>query len=196
MKNLQAKTSRAKLILSADAHAAYRHRLRLPARPAPQVAILRRVAVVAKEYQSCYNASMKKKVILRDGVFVHEADVLCRELEQAGVPFELCQVSKDGAGIVESHRNNWSTALGTVVNYFNQGGLGVYLRILVLPEDLDRANAVLAPKPRARHRINFVFWGIVIFFVFLFLFYRDIQKRRDIQMRERYGIGNGHVVEE
>ena len=139
---------------------------------------------------------MENKVILRDGVFVHEADALCRELEQAGVPFELRQVSKEGAGIVESHRNNWSTALGTVVNYFNQGGLGVYLRILVLPEDLDRANAVLAPKPSARHRINFVFWGIVIFFVFLFLFYRDIQKRRDIQMRERYGIGNGHVFEE
>ena len=136
------------------------------------------------------------KAILRDGVFVHEADALCRELEQAGVPFELRQVSKESAGIVESHRNNWSTALGTVVNYFNQGGLGVYLRILVLPEDLDRANAVLAPKPRARHRINFVFWGIVIFFVFLFLFYRDIQKRRDIQMRERYGIGNGPVAEE
>ena len=139
---------------------------------------------------------MENKVILRDGVFVHEADALCRELEQAGVPFELRQVSKEGAGIVESHRLNWSTALGTVVNYFNQGGLGVYLRILVLPEDLDRANAALAPKPKARHIINFVFWGIVIFFVFLFLFYRDIQKRRGIQIRERYGIGNGPVVEE
>ena len=133
---------------------------------------------------------MKNKVILRDGVFVHEAEALCRELEQAGVPFELCQVSKEGAGIVESHRNNWSTALGTVLNYFNQGGLGVYLRILVSPEYLDRANAALAPKPRPRHIINFVFWGIVIFFVFLFLFYRDIQMRRDNQMRDRHGIGN------
>ncbi len=133
---------------------------------------------------------MKNKVILRDGVFVHEAEALCRELEQAGVPFELCQVSKEGAGIVESHRNNWSTALGTVVNYFNQGGLGVYLRILVSPEYLDRANAALAPKPKPRHIINFVFWGIVIFFVFLFLFYRDIQMRRDNQMRDRHGIGD------
>ena len=133
---------------------------------------------------------MENKVILRDGVFVHEADALCRELEQAGVPFELRQVSKEGAGIVESHRNNWSTAFGTVVNYFNQGGLGVYLRILVLPEDLDRANVALAPKPRTRHTINFFFWGIVIFFVFLFLFYRDIQ------MRERHGIGNDPAVEE
>ena len=133
---------------------------------------------------------MENKVILRDGVFVHEADALCRELEQAGVPFELRQVSKEGAGIVESHRNNWSTALGTVVNYFNQGGLGVYLRILVLPEDLDRANAALAPKPKARHIISFVFWGIVIFFVLLFLFYRDIQ------MRERHEIGNYPAAEE
>ena len=111
---------------------------------------------------------MENKVILRDGVFVHEAEALCRELEQAGVPFELCQVSKEGAGIVESHRNNWSTALGTVVNYFNQGGLGVYLRILVLPEDLDRANVALAPKSTRFHMrfnrrklVRLVLWGIV-----------------------------------
>ena len=130
------------------------------------------------------------KAILRDGVFVHEADALCRELEQAGVPFELRQVSKEGAGIVESHRNNWSTALGTVVNYFNQGGLGVYLRILVLPEDLDRANAALAPRPRTRRRINLVFWGIVVLCVFLYLLHRDIKTR------ESNGIGNCPSAEE
>ena len=33
--------------------AAHRHSLRLPARPAPQVAVYRRGAVVAKEYQFC-----------------------------------------------------------------------------------------------------------------------------------------------
>ena len=62
---------------------------------------------------------MKNKVILRDGVFVHEADALCRELEQAGVPFELCQVSKDGAGFVfgtpldaDAYENRIVTAKG------------------------------------------------------------------------------------
>ena len=132
----------------------------------------------------------RDKVVLRDGVFVHEADAICQELERASVPFVVCQVSKEDAGIVESHRNNWSTALGTVMNYFNQGGLGVYLRILVLPEDLDRANAALAPKPRVIRRINFVFWGIVILFVFLFLFYRDIQ------IRERLEVDKEPVSEE
>ena len=87
------------------------------------------------------------KAVLRDGVFVHEADEICRKLEREGIPFEICQVSKDSAGIIESHKNNWSTALGSVVNYFNQGGLGVYLRIIVKSEDLDRANAALEPKP-------------------------------------------------
>ena len=129
-------------------------------------------------------------VVLRDGVFVHEADAICRELEQAGVPFVVSQVSKEGAGIVESHRNNWSTALGMVMNYFNQGGLGVYLRILVSPEDFDRANAALAPKPRAKRRINFVFWGIVIVIAFLYLYVRDMQ------IRERLKIDKEPDVEE
>ena len=120
-------------------------------------------------------------VVLRDGVFVHEAGDICRELEQAGVPFVVSQVSKEGAGIVESHRNNWSTALGTVMNYFNQGGLGVYLRILVSPADLDRANAALAPKPRAKRRINFVFWGIVIIIAFIYLYVRDVQIRERLR---------------
>ena len=132
----------------------------------------------------------RDRVVLRDGVFVHEADAICRELEQAGVPFVVSQVSKEGAGIVESHRNNWSTALGTVMNYFNQGGLGVYLRILVSPADLDRANAALAPKPRPRRRINFVFWGIVIVIAFLYLYVRDMQ------IRERLKIDKGPSVEE
>ena len=55
----------------------------------------------------------RDKVVLRDGVFVHEADAICQELERASVPFVVSQVSKEDAGIVESHRNNWSSPTGT-----------------------------------------------------------------------------------
>ena len=84
------------------------------------------------------------KVVLRDGVYVHEAEAICRELERANIPFELCHVSKEGAGIVESHKNNWATDPSVVSNCFSHGGLGVYLRILVHPEDVERANEALS----------------------------------------------------
>ena len=111
------------------------------------------------------------KAVLRDGVFVHEADEICRKLEREGIPFEICQVSKDSAGIIESHKNNWSTALGSVVNYFNQGGLGVYLRIIVKSEDLDRANAALESKPTnggTRNDKTVLLWVIIIAATVLF----------------------------
>lgn len=126
------------------------------------------------------------RMVLRDGVLVHEAEELCRRLEKANVPFELSQVSRDDAGIVESHQNNWSTALGTVMNYFNQGGLGVFLRILVRPKDFERANSALniesAPvsesdrKRLSRRRILIV--GLFIFaLVFAYLFEKDVRQR-------------------
>ena len=113
------------------------------------------------------------KVLLLDGVFVHEAQKVCSKLESAGVPFELCHVSKDDAGIVESHKNNWSTALGSVVNYFNQGGLGVYLRIFVKPEDVDRANAALAQESAPRRKMTkeeVLVWIFVIAGILLFVY--------------------------
>ena len=125
-------------------------------------------------------------VVLRDGVLVHEIEDLCRRLEKANVPFELSQVSRDDAGIVESHRNNWSTALGSVMNYFNQGGVGVFLRILVRPEDFERADAALniesAPMSESdRKRLSRRRLLIVVLFifalVFAFLFVKDVQQR-------------------
>ena len=89
------------------------------------------------------------------------------------IPFELCHVSKEGAGIVESHKNNWATALCIVSNYFNQGGLGVYLRILVHPEDVDRANATLSPKEGKRAKTDaktIVMWVVIAAAVFLFIY--------------------------
>ena len=35
--------------------------------------------------------------ILRDGVFVHEAEAICRRLEKAGIPFGVRQVSQEDA---------------------------------------------------------------------------------------------------
>ena len=122
------------------------------------------------------------KAVLRDGVFVHEADEICRKLEREGIPFEICQVSKDSAGIIESHKNNWSTALGSVVNYFNQGGLGVYLRIIVKSEDLDRANAALEPKPTnggTRNDKTVLLWVIIIAATVLFLYAFVDRAKRD-----------------
>ena len=125
-------------------------------------------------------------VVLRDGVLVHEIEDLCRRLEKANVPFELSQVSRDDAGIVESHRNNWSMALGSVMNYFNQGGVGVFLRILVRPEDFERADAALniesAPMSESdRKRLSRRRLLIVVLFifalVFAFLFVKDVQQR-------------------
>jgi len=126
------------------------------------------------------------RVVLRDGVLVHEAEDMCRRLEKANVLFELSQVSSEDAGIVESHRNNWSTALGSVMNYFNQGGVGVFLRILVRPEDFVRANSALdiesvpmSERDRKRlFRRRVLVVSLVIFaLVFAFLFVKDARQR-------------------
>ena len=120
--------------------------------------------------------------MLRDGVYVHEAEAICRELERANIPFELCHVSKEGAGIVESHKNNWATGLCIVSNYFNQGGLGVYLRILVNPEDVDRANEALAPKEVKRAKTDaktIVMWVVIAAAVFLFVYAFAIRACRE-----------------
>ena len=86
--------------------------------------------------------------ILRDGVFVHEAEVICRRLEKAGIQFGVRQVSQEDAGIVDPRKDNWASGLCTVVNYFNRGGLSVYVRICVRSEDVERANEILAERPR------------------------------------------------
>ena len=85
-------------------------------------------------------------VILRDGLAVFEAKDICRMLETGKVDFKVDQVSGEEAGIVYSRRDNWSAGLSKVLNYFNQGGLGVLLRISVRPEDRVRAEEVLAPR--------------------------------------------------
>ena len=85
-------------------------------------------------------------VILRDGLAVFEAKDICRMLETGKVDFKVDQVSGEEVGIVYSRRDNWSAGLSKVLNYFNQGGLGVLLRISVRPEDRARAEEVLAPR--------------------------------------------------
>ncbi len=37
--------------------------------------------------------------ILRDGVFVHEAEAICRRLEKAGIQFGVRQVSQEDAAL-------------------------------------------------------------------------------------------------
>lgn len=122
------------------------------------------------------------KVVLRDGVYVHEAEAICRKLERANIPFELCHVSKEGAGIVESHKNNWATDPSVVSNCFSHGGLGVYLRILVHPEDVDRANEALAPKEGKRAKTDaktIVMWVVIAAAVFLFVYAFAIRACRE-----------------
>ena len=85
-------------------------------------------------------------VILRDGLAVFEAKDICRMLETGKVDFKVDQVSGEEAGIVYSRRDNWSAGLSKGLNYFNQGGLGVLLRISVRPEDRACAEEVLAPR--------------------------------------------------
>ena len=85
-------------------------------------------------------------VLLRDGLAVFEAKDICRMLETGKVDFKVDQVSGEEAGIVYSRRDNWSAGLSKVLNYFNQGGLRVLLRISVRPEDRARAEEVLAPR--------------------------------------------------
>jgi hypothetical protein len=60
-----------------------------------------------------------------------------------------------------------------VSNYFNQGGLGVYLRILVHPEDVERANEALSPKDGKRAKNDtrkIVIWVVIAAAVFLFFY--------------------------
>ena len=126
-----------------------------------------------KEAEVEYDKTYDGRVVLRDGVYVHEAEAICRELERSNIPFEVCHVSKEGAGIVESHKNNWATSLCTVSNYFNQGGLGVYLRILVRPEDVERADAALSPKCvkcAKRGPKTIVMWVVIAIAAFLFVY--------------------------
>ncbi len=72
------------------------------------------------------------------------------------------------------------------MNYFNQGGVGVFLRILVRPEDFERADAALniesAPMSESdRKRLSRRRLLIVVLFifalVFAFLFVKDVQQR-------------------
>lgn len=112
------------------------------------------------------------RVVVEDGAYVHEAWLACNRLEQAHIPFEVCQVSKPEAGIVEDRRNNWATGLGMVMNYFNQGGLGVYLRILVCPEDLECAKAAIGQPPKIRKldRKLLAIWIVIAVVVALFVY--------------------------
>ncbi len=112
------------------------------------------------------------RVVVEDGAYVHEARLACNRLEQAHIPFEVCQVSKSEAGIVEDRRNNWATGLGMVMNYFNQGGLGVYLRILVRLEDLERAKAAISLEPRNRRIDNkrLAIWILIGIAIALFVY--------------------------
>ena len=128
------------------------------------------------------------KVVVVDGAYVHEAWLFCNRLEQAHIPFEVCQVSKSDAGVVEDRRNNWATGLGTVVNYFNQGGLGVYLRILVCPEDLERAKAAIdqSPKTRGVDRKLLAIW-IVVAIVMALLVYAFVDRARREILMDNYG---------
>ena len=106
-------------------------------------------------------------MILRDGLAVFEAKDFCRKLEAGKIDFKVEQVSGEEAGIVYSRRDNWSAGLSKVLNYFNQGGLGVLLRISVRPEDHARAEEVLAPRalPAAARRKWLVVGvaGVVLF---------------------------------
>ena len=109
-------------------------------------------------------------MILRDGLAVFEAKDICRKLETDKIDFKVDQVSGEEAGIVYSRRDNWSAGLSKVLNYFNQGGLGVLLRISVRPEDHARAEEVLAPRAvSATTRRKWLAMGVVAVILFLLL---------------------------
>ena len=93
---------------------------------------------------------MDELVTLADGLMVFETGAVCEKLTQAGIRFELSQVSATDAGIVSPRKNNWASALTHVCNYFNRGGLGVYMRIRVAANDFERAKAILAPTEQKR----------------------------------------------
>ncbi len=122
--------------------------------------------------------------ILRDGVFVHEAEAICRRLEKAGIPFGVRQVSQEDAGIVDPRKDNWASGLCTVVNYFNRGGLGVYVRICVRPEDVERANGILVEKPRKPlDAMTVVVLVVIALAVFLFAYsFIDPHGKKDLSL--------------
>ena len=67
-------------------------------------------------------------------------------------------------------------------NCFSHGGLGVYLRILVHPEDVDRANAALSPKDRKGAKADpktIVMWVVIAAAVFLFVYAFAIRACRE-----------------
>ena len=124
--------------------------------------------------------------ILRDGVFVHEAEAICRRLEKAGIQFGVRQVSQEDAGIVDPRKDNWASGLCTVVNYFNRGGLSVYVRICVRSEDVERANEneILAERPRKpMDAITVVVLIVVALAVFLFAYsFIDPHRKKDMSL--------------
>ena len=122
--------------------------------------------------------------ILRDGVFVHEAEAICRRLEKAGIQFGVRQVSQEDAGIVDPRKDNWASGLCTVVNYFNRGGLSVYVRICVRSEDVERANEILAERPRKpMDAITVVVLIVVALAVFLFAYsFIDPHRKKDLSL--------------
>ena len=129
-------------------------------------------------------------VILRDGLAVFEAKDICRMLETGKVDFKVDQVSGEEVGIVYSRRDNWSAGLSKVLNYFNQGGLGVLLRISVRPEDRARAEEVLAPRAvSATIRRKWLAMGVagVVLFLLLVAVLQRIDRTRDAADEESCG---------
>ena len=129
-------------------------------------------------------------VILRDGLAVFEAKDICRMLETGKVGFKVDQVSGEEAGIVYSCRDNWSAGLSKVLNYFNQGGLGVLLRISVRPEDRARAEEVLAPRAvSATIRRKWLAMGVagVVLFLLLVAVLQRIDRTRAAADEESSG---------
>ena len=109
--------------------------------------------------------------VLLDGLLVHEVDAACEKLLSAGIGFKVERVTAADAGVVDSHRNNWATSLGNVMNYFNHGGTGVYMRILVEEADVERAQAALnARKVGSMDRKTLLLWIILGLAVALFVY--------------------------
>lgn len=84
--------------------------------------------------------------VLADGLVVYEAKEICRKLEKVNIRFKLEHVAADNAGVVNPRPNNAAAAITNISNAFQQGGLGVMLRILVVSEDLEAARKVIAEK--------------------------------------------------
>lgn len=84
--------------------------------------------------------------VLADGLVVYEAKEICRKLEGANIRFKLEHVDADNAGVINPRPNNAATAITNINNAFQQGGLGVMLRVLVVSEDLEVARKVITEK--------------------------------------------------